>query len=71
RIYGDGVNIAARLERLAEAGGVIISESVRLAVGTRLPFTYEFVGEHKLKNIAEPVRAYRVRAGEGDAPNRD
>jgi class 3 adenylate cyclase/pimeloyl-ACP methyl ester carboxylesterase len=63
RIYGDGVNIAARLEGLAEAGGVLISESVRLAVGGRLPFAYEFGGEHQLKNISEPVRAYRVRLG--------
>jgi class 3 adenylate cyclase/pimeloyl-ACP methyl ester carboxylesterase len=63
RIYGDGVNIAARLEGLAEAGGVLISESVRLAVGSRLSFAYDFAGEHKLKNIAEPVRAYRVKPG--------
>jgi class 3 adenylate cyclase len=61
RIYGDGVNIAARLEGLAEAGGVLVSESVRLAIGSRLPFAYEFGGEHQLKNISEPVRAYRVR----------
>jgi class 3 adenylate cyclase len=61
RIYGDGVNIAARLEGLAEAGGVMISESLRLAVGSRLPFAYDFCGEYKLKNIAEPVRAYRVQ----------
>jgi class 3 adenylate cyclase/pimeloyl-ACP methyl ester carboxylesterase len=61
RIYGDGVNIAARLEGLAQAGGVFISESVRLAVGNRLPLTYEFGGEHQLKNISEPVRAYHVR----------
>lgn len=61
RIYGDGVNIAARLERLAEAGGVLVSESVRLAVGGRLPVVYESVGEHRLKGIAEPVHAYRVR----------
>jgi class 3 adenylate cyclase/pimeloyl-ACP methyl ester carboxylesterase len=63
RIYGDGVNIAARLEGLAEAGGVLISESVRLAIGGRLPLACEFAGEHKLKNIAEPVRAYRVKPG--------
>jgi class 3 adenylate cyclase/predicted alpha/beta hydrolase family esterase len=61
RIYGDGVNIAARLEGLAEAGGITISESVRLAVGSRLPYACEFAGEHQLKNIAEPVRAYRLR----------
>ncbi|MBI2754981.1 MAG: alpha/beta fold hydrolase [Betaproteobacteria bacterium] len=68
RIYGDGVNIAARLEGLAEAGGVLISESVRLAVGSRLPFAYEPAGEHRLKNIAEPVRAYRLRVDESSAP---
>ena len=61
RIYGDGVNIAARLEGLAEAGGVLVSESVRLAVGSRLPVVYESAGEHQLKNISDPVRAYRVR----------
>ncbi len=60
RIYGDGVNIAARLEGVAEPGGVLVSESVRLAVGSRLPVTYEFSGEHELKNISDPVRAYRV-----------
>ncbi len=61
RIYGDGINIAARLEGLAEPGGVLVSESVRLAVGGRLPLAYEFAGEHQLKNISDPVRAYYVR----------
>jgi adenylate cyclase len=61
RIYGDGVNIAARLEGLSDAGGVLVSESVRLAVGSRLPVVYESAGEHRLKNISDPVRAYRVR----------
>jgi adenylate cyclase len=61
RIYGDGVNIAARLEGLADAGGVLVSESVRLAVGSRLPVVYELAGEHQLKNISDPVRAYHVR----------
>jgi len=59
-IYGDGVNIAARLESLAEAGGICISESVYSAVGNKLPLEYEFMGEQSVKNIAEPVRAYRV-----------
>ena len=59
-IYGDGVNIAARLEGLAEAGNICISESVYAAVGNKLPLEYEFLGEQKVKNIAEPVRAYRV-----------
>lgn len=59
-IYGDGVNVAARLESLAEPGGICISESVRTAIGNKLPFDYEFMGEQEVKNIAEPVRAYRV-----------
>ena len=59
-IYGDGVNIAARLESLADKGGVCISESVHAAIGNKLPLDYEFMGEQTVKNIAEPVRAYRV-----------
>ncbi|MCZ6575660.1 MAG: tetratricopeptide repeat protein [Gammaproteobacteria bacterium] len=60
-IYGDGVNVAARLESLAEPGGICISEAVRTAVGNKLPLNYEFLGEQSVKNIAEPVRAYRVQ----------
>ena len=59
-IYGDGVNVAARLESLAEPGGICISESVRTAIGKKLPLDYEFMGEQQVKNIAEPVRAYRA-----------
>ncbi|MFQ6022105.1 MAG: adenylate/guanylate cyclase domain-containing protein [Acidiferrobacterales bacterium] len=59
-IYGDGVNVAARLESLADPGGICISESVRTAVGKKLPHDYEFMGEQEVKNIAERVRAYRV-----------
>ncbi len=59
-IYGDGVNVAARLESLAEPGGICISESVRTAAGRKLALGYEFMGEREVKNIAEPVRAYRV-----------
>jgi class 3 adenylate cyclase len=59
-IYGDGVNVAARLEALAEPGRVCISDAVRVAVGNRLPAEYLFIGEQRVKNIAEPVRAYRV-----------
>jgi adenylate cyclase len=62
-IYGDGVNVAARLESLAEPGGICISESVRTAIGKRLPLDYEFMGEQTVKNIAEPVRAYQVLLG--------
>ena len=59
-ISGDSVNIAVRLEGLAEPGGICISESVRSAVGAKLPFAYEFLGGHDLKNIRELTRAYRV-----------
>lgn len=60
-IYGDGVNVAARLQTLAQPGGICISESARTAVGKTLPLDYQFLGEQQVKNIAEPVRAYQVR----------
>ncbi len=60
-IYGDGVNVAARLESLAEPGGICISESVHTAVGSKLPFDYAFLGEQEVKNITKPVRAYLAR----------
>ena len=59
-IYGDGVNVAARLESLPEPGGICISDAVRSAVGKKLNLDYEDMGEQEVKNIAEPVRAYRV-----------
>ena len=59
-IYGDGVNVAARLESLADAGGICISESVRTAIGKKLDLTYESMGGQQVKNIEEPVRAYKV-----------
>lgn len=59
-IYGEGVNIAARLQGLAEPGGICISESVRTAVGGKLALEYVSLGEHQVKNIEKPVRAYRV-----------
>ncbi len=59
-IYGDGVNVAARLEALAEPGGICISDAVRTAVGKKLACKYVFIGEQAVKNIEEPVRAYRV-----------
>ncbi|MGI9486627.1 MAG: adenylate/guanylate cyclase domain-containing protein, partial [Geminicoccaceae bacterium] len=59
-IYGDGVNVAVRLEGLAEPGGICISEAARSAVGTKLPIAFEFLGGRDLKNISEPTRAYRV-----------
>jgi TolB-like protein len=60
-LYGDGVNIAARLEALADAGGVFVSNTVHDHVRDRLPFVFEDLGEQEVKNIARPVRVYRVR----------
>jgi adenylate cyclase len=60
KIYGDGVNIAARVERLAEAGGICISGTVYDQVENRLPLTYHFLGEKSLKNITKPIRVYQV-----------
>nr|HET7860387.1 adenylate/guanylate cyclase domain-containing protein [Caldimonas sp.] len=62
-VYGDGVNIAARLEGLADPGGVAVSESVLGVVKRRVAASFDDLGEQHVKNIAEPVRAYRVRAG--------
>ena len=59
-VYGDGVNVAARLEALADPGGICISDAVRTAVGKKLNLSYEDMGEQQVKNIEEPVRAYRV-----------
>jgi adenylate cyclase len=59
--FGDGVNVAARLEALAEPGGVFVSNTVCEHVRDRLPFTFEDLGEHQVKNIARPVRVFRVR----------
>lgn len=61
RLYGDGVNIAARLEGLAEGGGICISGTVYDQVENKLSLEYESLGEQAVKNITKPVRAYRVR----------
>jgi class 3 adenylate cyclase len=60
RIYGDGVNIAARVQSLAEGGGICISRTVHHHVKKKLALGYEYLGEHTVKNIAEPVGMYRV-----------
>lgn len=60
-IYGDGVNAAVRLESIADPGGICVSETVLAAMGNRLPYGYEYLGERKVKNMEEPMRAYRVR----------
>ena len=60
RIYGDGVNIAARLEGLADPGGICISKTAFDHIESKLPLGYEFLGDQSVKNIAKPVGAYRV-----------
>jgi class 3 adenylate cyclase len=60
-IFGDGVNVAARLEALAEPGGICVSRVVRDQVRDRLDYTFDDLGEQQVKNIARPVRVYRVR----------
>jgi adenylate cyclase len=60
-LYGDGVNIAARIEALADAGGVFVSNTVYDQVRDRLAYLFEDLGEQQVKNIARPVRVYRVR----------
>jgi len=63
RIYGDGVNITARVEGLAEGGGICISGTVYDSIKSKLSLGYESLGEHTVKNIKEPVRVYRMRVG--------
>ena len=70
RIYGDGVNIAARLEGLAEAGGLCLSGTAYDQVENKLALPYQYLGEHAVKNIAKPVRVYRVQVEPGAAAPR-
>src|ERR1041384_5770990 len=60
-IFGDGVNVAARLEGLAEPGGICVSARVQEDAAGKLDLTFEDIGEQALKNIVRPIRAYRVR----------
>ncbi len=60
RIYGDGVNVAARLEGLAEPGGICISKTAFDHIESKLPYGYDFIGDQTVKNIAKPIGAYRV-----------
>src|SRR5229473_38492 len=69
KIYGDGVNVAARLESLAEPGGICISGSVHEQIRNKLALTYEDFGAQSVKNIAEPVRVFRIML-EGGAGTR-
>ena len=66
-VYGDGVNIAARLQALCEPGGVMVSQAVHGAVASRIRGGFDDAGEQTLKNISHPVRAFRLRA-EGRSP---
>src|SRR5258708_2773945 len=68
-IFGDGVNIAARLEGLADPGGICISRGIHDHVMKKLPFEFEDLGEQTVKNIAQPVRVYRLVLG-GRGPQR-
>jgi adenylate cyclase len=63
RIYGDGVNIAARIEGLADAGGICVSGTVYDQIESKLPFPLEYLGEKSVKNIKTPVRVYRLLMG--------
>jgi len=67
-IFGDGVNVAARLEALAEPGGICVSQGVRDPVRDKLGFTFEEMGEQTVKNIARPIPTFRVRF-EGAEPD--
>jgi len=66
-IYGDGVNVAARLEALAEPGGICVSRVVRDQVRDKLDFAFEDLGEQQVKNIARPIRVYRIPIAENVA----
>ena len=68
-LYGDGVNIAARIEALADAGGVFVSNTVHDHVRDRLPFVFDDLGEQQVKNITRPVRVYRVRVDTAKNPS--
>lgn len=59
-VYGDAINVAARIQALAEAGGICVSDGVRRAVANRLPVTFTPLGEQSVKNISEPIKVYRV-----------
>ncbi len=70
RIYGDGVNITARMEGLAEGGGICISGTVYDAIENKIGLEYEYLGEQEVKNIPKPIRAYRVLSFPGAAAHR-
>jgi DNA-binding response OmpR family regulator len=61
KLYGDGVNIAARIEKLADPGGIAVSGTVYDEIENKLPLSCEFIGEHTVKNILKPIRVYRIK----------
>jgi adenylate cyclase len=69
-IFGDGVNVAARLEGLSNPGGICVSDAVRSAIGKKLDLTYQDLGEQEVKNISEPVRAYKIVMAWEKSPTR-
>jgi class 3 adenylate cyclase len=60
-LFGDAVNIAARLEAVAQPGGICVSGTVQDQIGTKLPLSFTDLGEQQVKNIAQPIKAYRIR----------
>jgi adenylate cyclase len=71
RIYGDGVNIAARIEGLSDAGGICISGSAYEQIENKLALGYEYLGEHAVKNITKPVKVYRIPIGPRSPTSKD
>ncbi len=67
-LFGDGVNVAARIESVGKPGGVAVSDAVREHVGNRLEISFEDMGEHALKNIERPIRVFDVTSGKAEAP---
>ena len=67
RIYGDGVNIAARIESLAEGGGICVSGSVFDQIEGKIPLSYDYLGERDVKNIKKHVQVYRIYVGPGES----
>lgn len=61
KLYGDGVNIAARIEKLADPGGIAVSGTVFDEIENKLPLSCEYIGEHTVKNIQKPIKVFRVR----------
>src|SRR5882757_7359557 len=70
QIYGDGINVAARLESLADPGGICISDTVHAQIRNKLALNYQDLGAQRVKNIAEPVRVFRVLPEAGAARTR-